>query len=54
MLYYMLYGLVLFRKDHKNDFHLSKMNFKGGILGGAQNFQGSYLNGTAVPFDYVT
>ena len=33
-------------------FDISRMIFKGGILGGAQKFHlDSYLNGTTVPFD---
>ena len=50
VLFYVLYGLVLF---HKGDFcqDISRMIFKGGILGGVRKFHmDSYLNGT-VPFD---
>ena len=52
ILFYVLYGLVLFRKGDFNLANISRMIFKGGILGGARNFHlDSYLNGTTIPFD---
>ena len=55
MLYYVLYGLVLFRKG---DFHYknaSRMIFEGRILGGTRNFRGDpYLSGTIDKCSYCT
>ena len=49
ILFYVLYGLVLFRKGAYN---VCRMFFKGGILGGVQNIHHNpYLNGMTVPFD---
>ena len=52
MLYFMLDGLLLFRKGDFCGVRCLRMIFKGRILGGAHHFQGDpYLNSTVVLFD---
>ena len=51
MLFYVLYGLVLFCRGDFHGINAPRMIFKGGVLGGMQYFHHHlYLNGT-VPFD---
>jgi len=48
----MLDGLILFRKGDFRSKYVSRVVFKGGILGGTCQFWGNpYLNSTTVLFD---
>ena len=52
MLYFMLDGLILFRKGDFCGIDVSRMIFEGSILGGTRHFRGDpYLNSTSVLFD---
>ena len=52
MLFYVLYGLVLFCKGDFRHVNVCRMIFKGGILGNVRNIHHyPYLNGMTVMFD---